>query len=62
VEAVESMDLREAAGVTTVTYKLAFRDPAGRDHMTKYDGLLANFDHEEDLPRSLLDEKGTVAG
>lgn len=62
VEAVESMELREAAGVTTVTYKLAFRDQAGRDHMTNYDGLLANFDHEEDLLRSLLDEKGTVAG
>jgi hypothetical protein len=62
VEAVESMELREAAGVTTVTYKLAFRDQAGRDHMTSYDGLLANFDHEEDLLRSLLDEKGTVAG
>jgi hypothetical protein len=40
--------------VTKVTHKLAFRDQAGRDHMTKYDGLLANFDHEEDLLRSLL--------
>jgi uncharacterized protein YndB with AHSA1/START domain len=55
VEAVESMDLHERDGVTKLTYRLAFRDQAGRDHMTKYDGLLANFDHEEDLLRSLLD-------
>jgi uncharacterized protein YndB with AHSA1/START domain len=54
VEAVESIDLHETGGVTKVTHKLAFRDQAGRDHMTKYDGLLANFDHEEDLLRSLL--------
>jgi uncharacterized protein YndB with AHSA1/START domain len=57
VEAVESNDLQETDGVTKVTYRLAFRDKAGRDHMTKYDGLLANFDHEEDLLRSLLDQK-----
>jgi hypothetical protein len=62
VEAVESNDLQETDGVTTVTYRLAFRDQAGRDHMTKYDGLLANSDHEEDLLRSLLDQKGTVSG
>jgi uncharacterized protein YndB with AHSA1/START domain len=54
VEAVESMDLTEVGGVTRQTYRLVFRDRAGRNHMTKYDGLLANFDHEEDLLRSLL--------
>jgi hypothetical protein len=54
VEAVESMDLQETDGVTRETYRLAFRDQAGRDHMTKYDGLLANFDHQEALLRSLL--------
>ena len=53
VEAVESFDLRETGGATTVTYKLAFRDQAGRDHMTQYDGLLANFDHVADLLGSL---------
>ena len=37
-EAVESMDLHETDGVTTLTYRLAFRDQAGRDHMTKFDG------------------------
>ena len=61
-EAVESMDLHETDGVTKLTYRLAFRDKAGRDHMTKYDGLLANFDNEEDLLRSLLAPKGTVSG
>jgi hypothetical protein len=35
---------------------------AGRDHMTKFDGLEANFDNVEDLLRSLLDPKGTVSG
>jgi hypothetical protein len=48
--------------VTKLTYRLAFRDQAGRYHMTEYDGLLANVDNEEDLLRSLLDSKGTVSG
>ena len=59
--AVESMDLHEADGVTKLTRKLAFRDKAGRDHMTKYDGLEANFDNVEDYLRSLLDHKGWVS-
>jgi uncharacterized protein YndB with AHSA1/START domain len=57
VEAVESMDLSEAGGVTKLTYRLAFRDQAGRDHMSQYDGLLANFDKLEDLLSSLLTAK-----
>jgi uncharacterized protein YndB with AHSA1/START domain len=52
--AVESMDLRETDGVTTLTMRLAFRDQAGRDHMTKFDGIEANFDQIEDLLTSLL--------
>ena len=60
-EAVETMDLQEADGVTKLTYSLAFRDKAGRDHMTKYDGLEANFDNIEDYLRSLLEPKGTVS-
>jgi len=60
--AVESMDLHETDGVTKLTYKLAFRDKAGRDHMTKFDGLLANFDNMEDYLRSLLDPKETASG
>jgi uncharacterized protein YndB with AHSA1/START domain len=54
VEAVETVELREAGGVTKLTHRLAFRDQAGRDHMTKYDGLKANYDNVEDLLRSLL--------
>ena len=38
VEAVETVDLNETDGVTKLTHKLAFRDKAGRDHMTRSDG------------------------
>ena len=55
VEAVESMDLQETDGVTKLTWTLAFRDQAGRDHMTQYDGIEANFDNVADYLRSLLD-------
>ena len=61
-EAVETVELHEADGVTKLTHRLAFRDKAGRDHMTKYDGLKANYDNVEDLLRSLLDPKETVSG
>jgi uncharacterized protein YndB with AHSA1/START domain len=61
VEAVESMDLHETDGVTKLTHRLAFRDKAGRDHMTKTDGLEASFDNVEDYLRSLRDPKGTVS-
>ena len=61
-EAVESMDLRETSGVTTMTYRLAFRDQAGRDHMKKFDGLEANFDHVEYLLRALVDPEGPASG
>ena len=54
VEAVETQALREAAGVTTLTNTLAFRDQAGRAHMTKVDGYQANLDKIEDRLRSLL--------
>jgi uncharacterized protein YndB with AHSA1/START domain len=60
-EAVESMDLRETDGGTRMTYLLAFRDKAGRDHMTRYDGLEANFDNVEAHLRSLLDQRRTVS-
>ena len=60
--AVETMDLRETDGVTTLTDKMAFRDQAGRDHMTTSDGTEDSFDKLEDLLRSLLDPEGTVAG
>jgi uncharacterized protein YndB with AHSA1/START domain len=53
--AVESMDLHETEGVTRLTWMLAFRDQAGRDRMTRFDGIEANFDNVEDHLRSLLD-------
>lgn len=60
--AVESMVLQATHGVTKVTYSLAFRDQAGRDRMTRYDGLVANFDNVADLLRLLREPKGTVSG
>ena len=60
-EAVETVELHETDGVTKLTHRLAFRDQAGRDHMTKFDGLEANFDNVEDLLTSLLAPKGAVS-
>ena len=37
---------------------LAFRDKAGRDHMTKPDGQESSFDKLEDYLMSLLDKEG----
>ena len=54
-EAIESVELHEADGLTTLTWTLAFHDKIGRDHMTKYDGIEANLDKVEDLLTSLLD-------
>jgi uncharacterized protein YndB with AHSA1/START domain len=58
-EAVETMQLHETDGVTTLTMRLAFRDKAGRDHMTRFDGQQDSFDEMEDILRSLLDLQGT---
>jgi uncharacterized protein YndB with AHSA1/START domain len=60
--AVETVDLHESDGVTTLTNTLAFRDQAGRDHMTKSDGTEDSFDKMEDVLRSLLDATGPVPG
>ena len=62
VEAVETVELREADGVTKLTHRLAFRDQAGRNHMTATDGLEANYDNVADLLRSLLNATGTTSG
>jgi uncharacterized protein YndB with AHSA1/START domain len=66
-EAVETWQLHETDGVTTVTMRLAFRDKAGRDHyparpqdageMTSSGGFLDSLDAIEDILRSLLDLK-----
>jgi uncharacterized protein YndB with AHSA1/START domain len=61
-DAVESVDLHETSGVTTLTMKLAFRDQAGRAHMTRHDGQEDSFDKMEDYIRSLLEPSGPVAG
>jgi uncharacterized protein YndB with AHSA1/START domain len=61
-DAVESVDLHEAHGVTTVRTTLAFSDKAGRDHMTKFDGQDSSYDHLEDYLCSLTDSEGTLSG
>jgi uncharacterized protein YndB with AHSA1/START domain len=61
-DALESVDLREAGGVTKLTTKLAFRDQAGRDHMTGHDGQEDSFDKLEDYLRSLLEREGGLRG
>src|SRR5580693_5942827 len=61
-EAVETVDLHETDGVTTVKTSLAFRDQAGRDHMTRTDGQEDSWDKMEDYLRSLVDPSGTVSG
>ena len=58
-EAVETRQLHETDGVTTLTMRLAFRDKAGRDHMTRFDGQQDSFDAMEDILRSLLGLLGT---
>jgi len=60
-EAVETMDLHEIDGVTTMTYRLAFRDQAGRDHMSTFDGHSASFDNAEDYLISLLEGNEAVS-
>jgi uncharacterized protein YndB with AHSA1/START domain len=60
-EAVETMQLHETDGVTTLTMRLAFRDKAGRDHMTRFDGQQASLDEMESILTSLLDPHGTVS-
>ncbi len=70
-EAVETWQLNETDGVTTLTMRLSFRDKAGRDHypasgdeageLTSSDGPGASLDAMENILRSLLDPNGTVS-
>ena len=53
------MELGETDGVTTLRTTLAFRDQAGRDHMTKFDGHEDSLDKMEDYVLSLADPNGT---
>ncbi len=54
-EAVETMELDEHDGVTTLSWRLAFHDAAGRAHMTGFDGQQDSLDAMEDILRSLLE-------
>ena len=54
VEAVETVEVNEQGGVTTLTMTMAFRDAAGRAHMTRHDGQDDSLDQLEDYLRSLL--------
>jgi uncharacterized protein YndB with AHSA1/START domain len=61
-EAVETVELHETDGVTQARMTMAFRDQAGRDHMTRTDGQEDSWDKMEDYLRSLLDPHGLAAG
>jgi uncharacterized protein YndB with AHSA1/START domain len=55
-DAVETVELYETDGVTTLAMRLAFRDQAGRAHFKgENDGQESSFDKLEDYLRSLLD-------
>ena len=56
--AVETMELHVVGGVTTLAWRLAFQDKAGRDHMTRFDGQQDSLDAMEDILRSLVDPTG----
>ena len=60
-EAVETVDLHETDGVTMVKMNLAFRDQAGRAHMTRTDGQEDSWDKMEDYLRSLVDPRGSAS-
>jgi uncharacterized protein YndB with AHSA1/START domain len=60
-DAVETVQLHETDGVTKLTMRLAFRDEAGRAHITTSDGQEDSFDKMEDYLRSLLNPAGTAA-
>ena len=57
VDAVESVDLHDAHGVTTMVNRMTFSDKAGRDKMipSEFDGVQASFDRLNDHLRSLVD-------
>jgi uncharacterized protein YndB with AHSA1/START domain len=61
-EAVETVELHEIDGVTTLTMSLVFSDQAGRDHMTRFDGQEDSHNKLEDYLKSLLDPTGTFSG
>ncbi|HJQ74199.1 MAG TPA: SRPBCC domain-containing protein [Gaiellaceae bacterium] len=62
-DAVETVELHETDGVTTLTMRLAFNDAAGRAHMgSSSGGQESSFNKLEDYLRSLLEQEVTVSG
>ena len=59
-EAVETVELHETDGVTTLSIRLAFRDEAGRAHMTTSDGQEDSMDKMEDYLLSLIEATGAA--
>jgi uncharacterized protein YndB with AHSA1/START domain len=59
--AVETVELHETDGVTTLTTKMAFRDQAGRAHMSTNDGQEDSFNKLEDYLTSLLAASGAAS-
>ena len=64
LDAVETVELSEADGVTSMTIRTTFRDKASRDENIKdgVDGMTQSADQIEDVLRSLLDAMGAVPG
>jgi uncharacterized protein YndB with AHSA1/START domain len=60
--AVETVELHETDGVTTLAMTMAFRDKAGRAHMTRDDGQTDSFNKLEDYLRSLHDQERADSG
>jgi uncharacterized protein YndB with AHSA1/START domain len=61
VDAVESVDLDEANGVTTMANRMTFGDKAARDKMipSEFDGVQATFDNLDNYLQTLLERKGS---
>jgi uncharacterized protein YndB with AHSA1/START domain len=55
-DAIDSVELRETDGVTTMTGRLTFSTKAGRDETIEHgtEGIESAYDRVEDLVRSLL--------
>jgi len=53
VEAVESRELSESNGITTLVYRLTFASAEGRARMKTANGVLANLEHEANLMAEL---------
>jgi uncharacterized protein YndB with AHSA1/START domain len=59
LEVIETVELDEADGVTTMTIRMTYRDQASRDEDIQhgFDGQQSSFDNVEDLLWSLTDHR-----